>query len=191
MTVSEQTALLLEALDYGFLEPDEIIRWADESIAATPNPAQWLIDLSILGKPYKEDVAAVLRQRAETLPLRRTIELVALAWARGLLPVSAALAMLFKITILDREGAQQHGPEDALCDVLVEWECQQDSCVIQPELEARAEAVLRQYLTSAADIARFVPLKRQRRPGPGAAPNGGPATRVGNAGVQKGPPSVS
>ena len=191
MTVSEQTALLLEALDYGFLEPDEIIRWADELIAVTANPAQWLIDLSILGKPYKEDVAALLRQHAQTLPLRRTIELVALAWSRGLLPVSDALAMLFKITILDREDAPQHGPEDALLDVLVEWECREDSDVIHPKLEARAEAVLRQYLTSAADIARFVPLKCQRRPEPGAAPNGGPAQPLGNSGVSGGPPSVS
>ena len=34
-------------------------------------------------------------------------------------------------------------------------------------------------------------LLREQRAEPGAAPNGGPATRLGNSGVREGPPSVS
>jgi hypothetical protein len=191
MTFSEQTALLLEALDRGFLQPDEIIQWADAAIAANAKPLEWLIDLSTLAKPYKEDIAVLLREHAAPLPLRRTIELVALAWSRQLLSVGDALSLLFKITMLDRDTPPQDRAEDTLRDVLVEWDCQEDLHRIPPTLQTKAELVLRHYLTSGADIARFVPLKCHRRPEPGAPPNGGPGTRLGNSGVTEGPPSVS
>jgi hypothetical protein len=38
---------------------------------------------------------------------------------------------------------------------------------------------------------RFRPFSRTQIAEPGAAPNGGPATRLGNSGVAQGPPSVS
>jgi hypothetical protein len=191
MTFSEQTALLLEALDRGFLKPDEIVQWADDTIVSSAKPPEWLIDLSTLVKPYKEDIAELLREHAAPLSLRRTIELIAVAWSRQLLSVRDALSLLFKIIILDRDTAPQDRSEDTLRDVLCEWDCQEDLDLIPPTLQAKIESVLRQYLASAGDIARFVPLKCPRSSEPGAPPNGGPGARLGNSGVTEGPPSLS
>ncbi len=77
MTRTEETALVLEALEQGFVKPEAVIRWADEVVAAAPQPPKWLIDLSTLPKIHTEDVAALLREHAQALPVRRRIELIA------------------------------------------------------------------------------------------------------------------
>jgi hypothetical protein len=190
MTSAEETALLLEALEQGFVKADAVIRWADQAIAAAPQPPEWLIDLSTLPKIHTEDVAASLREHAQTLPVRRKIELIALAWQRRLLSLRDALPRLFKVTILDRMEQLREG-EEPLHDALVEWDSQEDLDVLSPELEAKFEMVLKQYLRSAADIAWCLPCGGQTKPEPGASPNGGPATRFGSSGVREGLPSVS
>lgn len=165
--------MLLEALDFGFVQPVDIVRWADERIATTDKPPAWLIDLSIL-KPHREDIAALLREHAAPLPVRRKIELIALAWDRRLLGLQDALPLLFRITILERGGAPRESIEEPLHDALVEWDSQEDLDVLQPELRSRLETTIRQFLTSAADIGQLVPYGGQQLPKPDASPSDPP-----------------
>jgi hypothetical protein len=191
MTRAHEIAVLLEALEQGFLKPDAVIRWADAVIAAEPKPPEWLIDLSSLAKVHSEDVAAFLRSHAAELPVRRKIELIAVAWQRGLLSLRHSLPRLFKITILEREGEPTQRIEERLHKVLVSWDSQEDLDVLEAALLARLAAVLREFLPGAADIQPIIPYMNRGMPEPAASPNGGPAERLANSGVGGGPPSVS
>lgn len=164
MTRAEETAILLEALEQGFLKPDAVIRWADEVIASAPKPPGWLIDLSTLTKVHSEDVAAFLREHAAVLPVRRKIELIAVAWQHRLLSLRDALPRLFKITILEREGAPAERIEEPLYEVLVSWDSQEDLDVLEPGLLARLEAALREFLPGAAEIEPFLPYGTREMP---------------------------
>ena len=191
MTRAEETAILLEALEQGFLKPDAVIRWADEAIAASPKPPGWLIDLSALTKVHSEDVAAFWREHAATLPVRRRTELIAVAWQHGLLSLRDALPRLSKITILEREGAPEERIEEPLLDVLVSWDCQEDLDVLPLGLLARLAAALSEFLPGAAEIQSFLPCRPETCPNQPLHPYGGPATQLGNSGATEGPPSVS
>jgi hypothetical protein len=191
MTRAEETAILLEALEQGFLKPDAVIRWADEVIAAEPKPPGWLIDLSTLAKVHSEDVAAFLHEHAAALPVRRKIELIAVAWQHRLLSLRDALPRLFKITILEREGAPTERIEEPLHKVLVSWDSQEDLDVLDPGLLARLAAALREFLRGAGEMQPFLPYGTRNVPEPAASPNGGPAERLGSSVVGGGPPSVS
>ena len=163
MTLPEQSAIILDALDHNFVQSEHVIRWADELIATTPQPPPyWLIELSTLPKLYKEDVAALLRQHAKLpIPLRQRIELVALAWDSHKISLNAVFPLLFKITILDRLDSMDTKLQiidETLHDVLVEWDSQEDLDVIDLRAAARMEALLRNYASGAYAITQFINL---------------------------------
>lgn len=161
---------MLEALEQGFLKPDRVIRWADEVIAATPKPPEWLIDLSTLAKVHREDVAAALREHAAVLPIRRKIELIAVAWQHRLISTREALPRLFKITILERAGSPQERIEEPLRRVLISWDSSEDLDVLEPGLLPRFAAALREFLPGAAEIQTFLPYGTRDMPEPEASP---------------------
>jgi hypothetical protein len=148
---------MLEALEQGFLKPDSVIRWTDGVIAAAPKPPEWLIEVSTLPKAHAEDVAAILRKHAAALPVRRKIELIAMAWQQKLLSLQDALPRLFKIAISEREGAPKERTEEPLHEVLISWDMQEHLGVLQPELLARLARALGEFLPGAADIRPFLP----------------------------------
>jgi hypothetical protein len=49
MTVSEQCAVLMEAIEDELLQPEDIVRWADEIIVAMEKPPTWIIELATHG----------------------------------------------------------------------------------------------------------------------------------------------
>lgn len=157
MNQAEEPAILLEALEQGFISPNVVIHWSDEVIVATEKPANWLIELSTVLKDHTEDVLTLLRNNSTPLPSRRKTELLAAAWRRGLLPLREALPRLFRITIIERRDRGPREPiEKPLFEALVSWDGQEDLDVISPELTARFEAALTQFLPGAADIQQFL-----------------------------------
>jgi hypothetical protein len=160
MTLSEQSAILLEAIEDELLQPEDIVRWAAEIIVAMDKPPTWIIELSTLGSPHMTDFASRLREQAPaTLPLRRQIQVVVLAHQAGLLSLSAALSQLFRITILDRGKQPLDASATRLQDLLVEWDCLDYLDVVEPTLEAKYEAMFREYLKDAEDIRTALPWK--------------------------------
>jgi hypothetical protein len=192
MTLSEQSAVVLEAISDDLLQPEDVVNWADALIATMENPPSWLIELSTLGSPHMMDFVSRLRERAQVpLPTRRRIEVIVLAYDAGLLSLRDALPLLFRVAMTEPECRTLDEVGERLAGALIRWDCQEDLDVIEPSLQAKFEALFREYLRDASDIAAVIPQKLQRRAEPGAAPNDGPATQLGNSGVTEGPPSVT
>jgi hypothetical protein len=163
MTLSEQSAILLEAIEADLLQPEDIVRWTDSLIVAMDKPPTWIIELTTLNSPYLVDFASRLRdQLTAPLPMRRQIQLVVLAHDSGLIALSGTLQKLFRLTIFDslEQGAKARDAlEERLNKLLVEWDCQENLEVIQPQLEVKLEALFREFLNDAEEIRSLLPWK--------------------------------
>jgi hypothetical protein len=193
MILSEQTAVILEAINDELLQPEDLVRWADSVIAAMEQPPSWLLDLSTLGSLHMQDYVSRLREHAQgRMPTCRQIAVIVLAYDAGLLFLRDTLRLLFRLAIIERQGRTPDAVAEALAGALITWDCQENLDVIEPSLQARFEALSPEYLRDAHDIAAVIPWKLQCRAEPGAAPlNGGPGTPVGRSGASEGPPPVT
>ena len=163
MTLSEQSAILVEAIEDELLQPEDLVRWSDRIIESMDKPPTWLIELSTTVSPYLVDFASRLREHASpTLSLHCQIQIVILAHEAGWLSLPASLQKLFRVTICERGGRQLDALDERLADTLVEWRCQDDLDVIEPPLLAKFGALFREYLTSAGDMAAILPWKFER-----------------------------
>jgi hypothetical protein len=160
MTLSEQIAILLEAVKDGFLRPADIIQWADTIIVAMEKPPAWLIELSTLDPSKMVELVSLLRaQTPAPLTVRRQIQLIVLAHDAGLLSLKTALSRLFEVSIFDLEEQPLDADGEHLVDALVELDCQEDPDVIEPPLLAKFESLFREFLTDANDVASVLPWK--------------------------------
>src|SRR5437870_5698298 len=100
MMLSEQVAILLEAAELELLQPEDIVRWADQAIVAMQKPPVWVIDLSLLRSPHLVDFVGLLRLHAAVpLALRRRIQIVVLAHITGVLSLADTLPKLFRVAL--------------------------------------------------------------------------------------------
>jgi hypothetical protein len=160
MTLSEQSAVLVEAVEQELLRQVDIVRWADGVIVAMDTPPGWVIDLSVLSSPHLVDFVSVLREHASAaMSLHRRIQIVLLAYSSGALSFADTLPKLFRVVILDRHGASRDTLDERLADALVDWDFQEDLSVIEPPLRARFEALFREYLADAQEVAALFTME--------------------------------
>jgi hypothetical protein len=153
MTLSQQAAIVLEAVEHELLRVEGIIRWADGAIVASEKPETWLIDLSTLNPSHVRDFVSLLRTHAaESLPQRWRVQIIVLAFDAGLLSLASSLPLLFRLLIVERWGAEKDSADEQLADALVAWDCQENLDVIPPVLHARFETLFRGYLADAHEI---------------------------------------
>ena len=72
LTLAEQCAFLVAALENKLLQPAEIVRWADEIIVVMDQPREWVIGVATLNSPYGDDYADRLRVQVKAPLLLRT-----------------------------------------------------------------------------------------------------------------------
>ena len=153
MTLYQQAAIVLEAVEQGFFHEDGIIRWADSIIADTGKPEPWLIKLTMLASTNITDYTRILRGHgAESVPLRWRVQMVALAHQNGLLNLHDGLPKLFNIFVFDNKEAGKDSLDEQLHSALVEWESQGCLEVLEHSLAAKYEKLLREYLADAGEV---------------------------------------
>ena len=167
MTLAEQIKVILEAIDCGFPEPEDIVLWADSVIAASYNPPLWLIELSVLKSPRLADFESILRgQEKAPLILRQRIQVSVLAHDAGLLTLQAAVTNLLRVVMLDPQGQHPGALDEPLIDALVQWDCQEGADVLgaplgagPPEsaLSVTCASVFQEYLADAGEVAAVLP----------------------------------
>jgi|GEM_PF-5749056 len=161
MTLSQQAAIMLEALEHELLRVDSIVRWADSAIVAADKPESWLIELSTLNPSHITDFVTILRAHAdESLPLRWRVQIIVLAYDAGLLSLPVSLRRLFTILFIERKGVKKDSSDQRLADALVEWDCLELD-VIAPPLLARFETLFRSYLADAHEVSSLLHLKHE------------------------------
>lgn len=160
MTLSQQAAVIIEAVEQGLFHADDVLRWADSVIISIEQPPAWLIELSTINPLYIQNFIGVLRKHAEsTLPTRSRIQVLVLAWNQGILPLNSCLQKLFKVLIIEGflEAEQKEDPlDERLHDALVEWDSLDCLDVIEPRLYLKFEKIFREYLADANEIARVL-----------------------------------
>ena len=162
MTISQQAAIVVEAVEHGLLRVVGIIRWADSVIVAEEKPASWLIDLSTHSPQDITGFVGLLRAHAaDVLPLRWKVQIIVLAYDAGLLSVASSLPLLFRVLIFEANGAKKDSLDERLRDALVEWDQQEDLDVIEPSLQAKFEVLFREYLPDAQKISAILHLKHE------------------------------
>ena len=162
MTLPEQSAVLVEAVEHGLLRQEDIVRWADGFIVAMDTPPGWVIDLSVLSSPHLVDFVGVLREHAAApMSLHRRIQIVLLAYSSGAFSFADTLPKLFRIVILEQHGMRRDTLEERLADALVDWDFQEDLSVIEPPLRARFEALFQEYLADAQEVAALLPSRHE------------------------------
>ena len=153
MTLSQQAAIVLEAVEQGFFHEDGIIRWADSIIAETGKPEPWLINLAKLASSHITDYTRVLRgQSADSVSLHWRVQMVALAHQSGLLNLHDCLPKLFTILIFDPKEAPEDSLDEQLHQALVEWDSQGCLEVIELSLANKFEKLLHEYLADAGEV---------------------------------------
>jgi hypothetical protein len=161
MTISEQSAVLLQAVEFGLVQAEDIVRWSDRIVASLDKPPTWLIDLSGMPSPHITDLLSILRQHAGVkLPMAGRIQVIVLAFSAGLLPFQKSLSFIFQVVMVDRIKGEDR-PE-GLVDALVEWDSQEDLDAVGPALKARFERLFEEALQGAGEIAEVLPWKFQR-----------------------------
>jgi hypothetical protein len=162
MTLSQQTAVLLEAVDDELLQPDDIVRWADKVIIAEKQPSYWLIELSTLNSPYLVDYVRILRPQASSsmpLPMRSRIQIIILAYYAGLLSFRSCLPKLFRVMMVDHFELKRDALDARLADALVDWDFQEDLDKIEASLRARFDNLFREYLMNVSELSAVLPWK--------------------------------
>ena len=153
MTISQQAALILEAVEQGFIHEDGIIRWADSMIAETVKPEPWLINLAKLASSQITDYTRILRgQSAESVPLHWRVQLVALAHQNGLLNLHDSLPKLFSILIFDPKEALRDSLDEQLHAALVEWDGHGCLEAIEVSQAHQFQKIFQDYLADAGEI---------------------------------------
>ena len=153
MTSSQQAAIVLEAVEQGFLHEDGIVRWADSVIVAAAKPEPWLIDLAMLASSHITDYTRILRgQSAESVPLHWRVQMVALAHQHGLVSLHDSLPKLFNILIFDSKEAPEDSLDKQLHRALVEWDSQECLEVIEIPLAHKFKSIFQEYLADAGEI---------------------------------------
>jgi hypothetical protein len=186
MNLSEQIALILEAVDIGIIQIEDVVRWADSIIASTDTPEPWQIELSTLGSTHMEDYLSQLREYSgERLGIRRQAQLVVLAYRSGLLPFRDTIQLLFRLLISECEGRELGRLEERLVNALVSWDSQEDLVVIEPSLRFRFEAIFNEVMSGTDQIVAVLPWKFSACPI--ASPNGGTASPPENLNSGGGP----
>ena len=132
MTISQQAAIVLEAVKHELLRVDGIIRWADSVIIAAEKPESWLIELSIHNPQDITGFVGLLRAHAAvSLPLRWRIQIIVLGYDAGLLSLFSSLPKLFRVLIFEEKGEKLDSLDERLYDALVDWDSQEDLDVIE------------------------------------------------------------
>lgn len=163
MTLSEQSAVVLEAVEQSLLKPQGIVHWADELIGSQEIQPYWLIELSTLNSQLLADYVPLLREHAEkSHSLHRRLQVVVLAYEAGLLDLVETLSKLFQLTILGPDRDRKDALDERLADALVEWDCQEELSVVELPLQAKFHALFKEYLTDAHDVASVLAWRPQR-----------------------------
>ena len=153
MTLFQKAAIVLEAVEQGFLHEDGIVRWADSVMAAAEKPDPWLIKLAMLSSSNITDYTRILRgQSAESVPLHWRVQMVALAHQNGLLNLHDSLPKLFNILIFDPKEAPEDSLDEQLHRALVEWDGQGCLEVIEIPLAHKFESLFQEYLADASEV---------------------------------------
>lgn len=168
MTLSEQTSVVLEAIDAGFLKPRDIERWAENALSSTTDPPYWLIELAINSSPRVADYESLLRKgKASPLPPRIKVQLAILACNAGAVSLQRTMVILFPTIFLTNDGPRD--PRDAdLIDALSWWDCQEGPDVLACPLGGKprpsplldmCERAFEPYLADADAVRAVLPWK--------------------------------
>jgi hypothetical protein len=161
MTLPEQCAILLAAIEQEILQAGDLIQWADSIIVAMEKPPAWIIELSTLYSPLTIDFASRLRAQASApLPVSRRIQIIVLAYNSGLLSLPDTLSRLFRVMMVRGMRPPATDPLDRrLVDALHDWDEQDDLDVVELPLQAKFRELFREYRTNADDIIAILPWK--------------------------------
>ena len=164
MTLPKQCAILMVAIEEELLQPEDIVRWADNIIVSMEEPPMWIIDLATLVSPHMTDFDTCLRAQASAPPpVSRRIQIIVLAHEVGSLSLSDTLSKLFRVTLCQSLGPRIKDPlERQLVDALVHWDQQDDLDVIGPPLQATFTSLFREYSKNASDIIAVLPWKFEK-----------------------------
>jgi len=160
MTLPEQIAILLEAVEDEFLRPEDIILWADTILVVMERPPAWIIELSTLHPSKMVELVSLLRAQPRTpLTIRRQIQVIVLAHDAGLFSLQPTVSKLFRVAIFEQEERPLDADGELLVDALVDWDCQEETSEIGPPLQARLELLFREFLSDADDVKAVLPWK--------------------------------
>ncbi len=156
MTLPEQTAIMLQAGQWGFIQPPDVQQWAYSVIeATTPHPPLWIIELATTPIRFMDDIFATLKAHACPLSLRRRLQIVILRHTTDSRPLRDALPVLFRVAFLEEDDSDQSG-DGPILDALAEWDCQDDIAVVPTQLASKFQSIFDEYLTDASDVASLL-----------------------------------
>lgn len=147
--VPEQAAMILLAAHCGVLPVPGIREWACSVIETLPSPPFWLFDLATMRADGLAEALEILHVQAAPLDLHTRLQTIIGCHASGLPLLPDTLRELFFVAIIERHGQPDLPDIEPLVDALVAWDCQEDPDHIPAELEARFQAIFRDYLAEA------------------------------------------
>lgn len=161
MTLSQQAAVILEAVDQDLIRANEVIRWADRAIVTSEQPPRWLVELAILNPSDITGIISLTRANAtDKLPVHWRIQILVLACETGLLSLGSSLPKLFHVLIGDARNTKESPLDERLRNALVDWDIQDCPDQVDPPLYLRFEALFREYLADAEEISGVLNWKR-------------------------------
>lgn len=156
MTLLEQTAIVLHAGQWGFMQPPDVQRWAKSVIeATTPGAPSWIIELVTEPIRFMDDIFATLKAHSGPLSLRRRLQIIILRHTTNPRPLRDTLPVLFRIAFLEEGGPDEPG-DDSILDALAEWNLQPDLDAIPPHLASKFQSIFAEYLMDASDVAALL-----------------------------------
>jgi hypothetical protein len=161
MTLSDQSAILLAAIENDLIQPEDIVRWADAAIVTLEKPPAWIIELSTLSSPHLADFERQLRKQSPMLlPMRRKVQIIVLGHKADLLSLPDTLSKLFRLRFTNIIRGEREPFDDQLASALIEWDDRLDLDLDPKDpLRGKFTSLFREYLKDADEIAEVLPWK--------------------------------
>jgi hypothetical protein len=178
--ISQDAQRMSLMLQYGLVSGVEVVRWADSQIVALDSPPESLIGLSTTPPSQIADLLSHLRALASGADFWAAFREI-LGSLHDHVASKPTEAEHFANELY--RTAVWFAPGDVPKDLSFVHRFDDAFSLARGGTYGQTEDVLRDFLS---ELERF-----KREVQPGAAPNGGPATQLGNSGVAEGPPSVN
>ena len=163
MNLSEQCAVLLEAVEYDLLKQEDVIRWVDTVVEAMDKPPVWLIEFYTVNACHARSYEHLLREHSSgKLSTHRRIQVILLAFPLKGPLLHETLAKLFPIVICfdeERPIPPLEALDERLVEALVWWDSQDNLDVVEEPLQGKLANIFREYLGDANEIASVLSWK--------------------------------
>lgn len=112
----------MRALEFGKLEPVQVIRWTDKVIVAEEAPPAWLLELSLLDPSRFAEMLHLLHEHAQPMESRELdVCILSRSFFTGQISISELFERAFAACFLEYATPMSE-PFDRLADVLCEWD---------------------------------------------------------------------